>query len=377
MTTETFSYLDYNATTPVRPEVVSAMIEALGVVGNPSSVHRAGRAVRGAIEQARLKIATAIGASPEAIVFTSGGSEANTTAITRSGATRLLVSSIEHESILQSAASSGLAVDVFPVNGDGVADLEALTSALGQDANGTLVALMLANNETGAVQPVVQATTLAHAAGARLHCDAVQAFGKLPVDLAVLGADTLSISAHKLGGPKGVGALVLRNGVSIDALVKGGGQERNRRAGTENVVGIIGFGVAAEVANRSLSDAQSLASLRDSWEERVMAHASDAIIVSHNAQRLANTSCIAIPGVPSDKQLMALDLAGVCVSAGSACSSGKVTSSSVLNAMGYDDEVAGSAIRVSLGWETTAGDMDRLFDAWADFLSRFRQRKAS
>jgi cysteine desulfurase len=368
-----FTYLDYNATAPVRPEVAEAVAETLRQVGNPSSVHRAGRAARAAVEAARAAVAALAGAAPAEVVFTSGGSEANAAALTRTGAARLVISAIEHDSVAETAAASGLPVDVVPVDRAGIVDLaalERLLAALPRDG-GTLVSVMLANNETGAVQPVAEAARLASRAGARLHCDAVQAAGKIPLDMAALGADCLSLSAHKLGGPQGVGALIVREACAVAPLTRGGGQEQGRRAGTENVPGIVGFGVAAGLAAPDRTRA-----LRDAWEARARAAAPEAVVIAAETPRLPNTSCVALPGVSGELQVMALDLAGVGVSAGAACSSGKVRASRVLAAMGYGPEVAGCAIRVSLGWASGVEDIDRLVAAWTAMAARMARRKA-
>ena len=370
-----FIYLDCNATAPVLPEAAAAVAEALARIGNPSSVHRAGRAARATVERARARVAALVGARPAELVFTSGGSEANMAALTRTGAARLVVSAIEHDSVTETAASSGLPVQTVPVDGNGVIDLAALERLLAQAPRdgGTLVSLMLANNETGVIEPVAAAAALARRHGARLHCDAVQAAGKIPVDFADLDADYLTLSAHKLGGPQGVGALVVREVCALAPLMRGGGQEQGRRSGTENVPGIAGFGVAAELAGLP----KETSMLRDAWEERVRAAAPEAVILSAGAARLPNTSCVALPGIGSETQVMALDLAGIGVSAGSACSSGKVKASRVLAAMGCGSDLAGSAIRVSLGRGTTAQDMDRLFEAWNAMRIRLAQRRAS
>lgn len=369
-----FTYLDYNATAPVRPEAAAAVAGALARVGNPSSVHRAGRAARAAVEQARAQVAALVGAKPSEVVFTSGGSEANMAALTRTGAARLIVSPVEHDSVTETAAGSGLPVQTVPVDGDGVIDLAALQrllAAMPRDG-GTLVSLMLANNETGVIEPVGEAAALARRYGARLHCDAVQAAGKIPFDFNDLDADYLSLSAHKLGGPQGVGALVVREVCALTPLISGGGQEQGRRSGTENVPGIVGFGIAAKLAGLP----SEINMLRDLWEARVRAAAPEAVILSVGAARLPNTSCVALPGIGSETQVMALDLAGIGVSAGAACSSGKVKASRVLAAMGCDRDLAGSAIRVSLGWATTEHDMDRLFAAWIALRERMARRRA-
>jgi len=351
-----FAYLDHNATSPLRPAALEAMIEALRLGGNPSSVHRAGRKARSLIEAARRQVATLVGAAPDEVVFTSGGTEANNMALPGSGRRRVLISAVEHESVRSAATGAG----VVPVDAEGVVDLAALERRLDESDVPALVSVMLANNETGVIQPLADIVRLARKAGALVHCDAVQAAGKIPVDLHGMGADYLSLSAHKLGGPTGVGALVVREGAPFVSSRRGGGQESNRRAGTENLSGIIGFGVAAEEAGRHVD----VAKLRDELELSLLAVAPRARILGAGAPRLPNTTCITMPGVSAETQVMAFDLAGVCVSAGAACSSGKVHRSPVLAAMGADDSVAAAAIRISLGWNSRPEDIERLIGAW-------------
>jgi len=358
-------YLDHNATTPVQPAVAAATSEALATVGNPSSVHGFGRAARARLETAREQVAALVGARPAQVVFTSGGTEANNLALTGAGRGRVLVTAIEHDSVLKAVAS-----ETIPVNRSGVADLGALERLLAETREPALAAIMLANNETGVLQPVAEAARVAHAQGALIHCDAVQAAGKIAVDFNALGVDLMTLSAHKLGGPAGVGALVVADQVALAARQRGGGQERGRRAGTENLAGIVGFGVAAEIAAAELSAMAGLASLRDDLERRALAAMPRAFVFGREIRRLSNTSCIALPGVSSELQVMALDLAGVAVSAGSACSSGKVQPSHVLRAMGADATTAGSAIRVSLGRQSTAEDVERFLEAWCVLATR-------
>jgi cysteine desulfurase len=361
------TYLDYNATAPVRPEVAAAVSAALAEVGNPSSVHGFGRAARARLETAREQVAALVGARPNQVVFTSGGTEANALAIGGAGRSRVLASAIEHDSVLKSAAC-----ELIPVERSGVVDLAALEQMLSASPELTLVALMLANNETGVIQPVAEAARIAH--GALLHCDAVQAAGKIALDFAGLGAGLMSLSAHKLGGPPGVGALIVADHVDLQARQRGGGQERSRRAGTENVPGIIGFGVAAEIAAAELGGMARVGALRDDLERRIVAAVPGAVIFGREAARLPNTTCLGLPGLSSEVQVMRLDLAGVAVSAGSACSSGKVQESHVLRAMGADAATAGAAIRVSLGWQSSADDVDRFVAAWTDLAARARSR---
>lgn len=360
-------YLDYNATAPVRPQVAEAVAESLAIPGNPSSVHRYGRLARQRLEEGRERVAALVGALPANVVFTSGGTEANALAVAGSSRRRVLVTAVEHDSILKAHP----APLVVPVDGDGVVVLDALAAMLGDDGSDSLVSVMLANNETGVFQPVAEVAAITRRRGALLHCDAVQAAGKVPLDLAALGADMVSLSAHKLGGPQGVGALVLADdALELRPLLRGGGQERFRRAGTENVPGIAGFGVAAALAGDDVEATAGLAVWRDRLERRARGMVPGTTIFGQTRARLPNTSCLTLPGVASDVQVMSLDLAGVAVSAGSACSSGKVAPSHVLRAMGASAAEAGSAIRVSLGWGSEEGDVDRFLDAWAALARR-------
>jgi cysteine desulfurase len=363
-------YLDHNATAPVRPEAAAAMVEALAHVGNPSSVHAFGRAARKRVEDARERVAGLIGAAPGTIVFTGGGTEANALALAGAGRARILASAIEHDSVLANAAAIDPESPRIPVTRDGVVDLDALDRMLRSAGAGVLVSLMLANNETGVIQPVAAAAQRAHAAGALVHCDAIQAAGKIPVDVRALGVDLLSVSAHKLGGPQGVGALYVAESVAPSALWRGGGQERGRRAGTENVPGIAGFGAAAAAALRDRAAYARLSTLRDGLEQAISARSNRAWIAGAGAPRLPNTSCIVLPGVKSETQVMALDLAGIAVSAGAACSSGKVRPSHVMTAMGASAEEAAAAIRVSLGWTSADGDVERFVEAWSRLGAR-------
>ncbi|WP_325269043.1 cysteine desulfurase family protein [Phenylobacterium sp.] len=373
-------YLDYNATAPVRPQARAAVLRALELGGNPSSVHAAGRAARALVEEARAEVAGLIGAPAADLVFTSGGTEANALAIesaVAAGSRQLIVSAIEHDSVQETARAQGVAVEVLPVDRNGVADLDWLAARLARwgAADGRpFVALMLANNETGIIQPVAEAAALVRDAGGWLHVDAVQAAGKIPVDFSALGADTLAVSGHKLGGPQGAGALAFGRRAVLSRRQHGGGQERGRRGGTENVSGISGFGAVAE-ASRELREAHGLVrnqAWRDAAAERLKR--AGAVVMGEAAPRLANTLCVATPGFPSDLQVMALDLAGVMVSAGAACSSGKVKASPVLAAMGHGD-LAGCGIRVSGGWATTEADWNRFTDAWFEAFQRHAARR--
>jgi len=368
------TYLDYNATAPVRPEARAAIAHALQHVGNPSSVHAAGRAARALVEQAREHVGVLIAAPASTVVFTSGGAEANALAIESAvvaGARRLIVSAIEHPTVVETANAQGVAVETLPVTSDGVADLEWLKARLAawDPADGRpFVALMLANNETGVLQPVREAAELVRASDGWLHVDAIQAAGKIPVDSRATGADTLSISAHKIGGPQGVGALTFGPRAVLARRQHGGGQERGRRGGTENVPGINGFGVAAAIAN----ELHHQAAWRDTAAERLKAEG--CVVMGEAAPRLPNTLCIASPGFAADLQVMGLDLAGVMVSAGSACSSGKVKASAILTAMNQGD-LAGCAIRVSSGWATTEADWNAFVEAWLHIHARHAARR--
>lgn len=358
-------YLDYNATAPLRPAALEAMRAALAETGNPSSVHRFGRLARRRVEEARASVAALIGARPAQVVFTSGGTEANNLALAQPAA-RILVSAIEHDSV---RAAAPTAVPI-PVDRVGIIDLAALDRLLANESGPALVAIMLVNNETGVIQPVADAARIARARGARIHCDAVQAAGRIAVDFAALGVRTMTISAHKIGGPQGVGALIVDDEVALTPMLRGGGQERGSRAGTENVAGIVGFGAAARVALTELTDMPALAGMRDAMEARLDAAAT---VLGRGAPRVANTSCIGMPGVAAETQVMAFDLAGVAISAGAACSSGKVRASHVLQAM-EAGELAGEAIRVSLGCATTQADVDRFTETWIGLWARLGAR---
>lgn len=375
MTDQTgFVYLDHNATTPLRPEAIAAMRDAAGFAGNPSSVHRAGRAQRQRLEQARAAVARGIGlAETGTLIFTSGGTEANALALAGTGRPRLFRSAIEHDSVRQAREDS---VEI-PVRPDGMVDLAGLAGLLAACSRPALVSVMAANNETGVVQPIAEIARIAHAAGALVHCDAVQAIGKIGFDMGLLGLDLVSLSAHKLGGPPGVGALAVAPGLDLAPLQRGGGQERGLRAGTENVPGIAGFAAALEAACMALPDFQELAGLRDEMERRLLTIEPGALRFGADTARLPNTSCIALPGIGSEVQVMALDLAGIGVSAGAACSSGKVRPSHVLSAMGVESALARQAIRISLGRDTVEADIDALVAAWGALAIRHRLQRGA
>jgi len=368
------SYFDWNATAPLRPQAAAALAEALAVAGNPSSVHAEGRAARRLVERAREQVAVLVGAEPGNVFFTSGGTEANMLALTPAIETaqekrprdRLLLSTIEHSSVRTGGRFPAGMVEDVPVKPDGRTDLDALRGALAEAAR-PLVSLMLANNETGVVQPVADAAAITHAAGGLIHVDAVQGPGRIACDIGVLGADVLTISAHKLGGPKGVGALVRRaDDIHFsEPLIRGGGQERGLRAGTENVAGIVGFGAAAAAAGENwLAEAGRMRILRDALETGLKAIAPQTVIFGEAAERLPNTTLFAVEGMKAETAVIAFDLEGIGVSSGAACSSGKVQPSHVLAAMGVSPELLRGAVRVSLGWTTTEADIERFLAAW-------------
>ena len=367
------TYLDYNATAPLRAEAREALVAALDI-GNPSSVHEEGRKARALVETARADVAALVSAPAETVIFTSGGTEACNLALGLRQAPageikRLLVSAIEHSAVLAAAEESVLPVELLPVTADGVVDMAALDAAL-QDETPALVCVMLANNETGTIQPIAEIAAKMRAHGSLLFCDAVQAAGKMPIDIFALGVDALSLSGHKLGAPMGIGALVTRPAVVVPPQLLGGGQELGRRAGSENISGIAAFAAAAKAAMRDLNDFANLAELRDDMEAALLAVQPQTEIFGKHADRLANTSCFALGGLNSETLVMALDLAGVAVSAGSACSSGKVSRSHVLAAMQAETHISKGVLRVSLGWQSNREDTEKLVDEWSKLAGR-------
>jgi cysteine desulfurase len=363
------SYLDWNATASLREEARAAIAAALELCGNPSSVHRQGRAARRLVEASRAAVGSLVGADVSEVVFVSGGTEANHLALLGSGRERVLVSAVEHDSVLRAVPEA----ERVPVDKDGRVLLAGLAGLLAADARPALVSVMLANNETGVIEPVAEIAEIAHAHGSLFHCDAVQAAGKIPLDIAEIGADFLSLSAHKLGGPAGIGALIVRGDKELRPLLRGGAQERRRRAGTENLAGIAGFAAAACAAAAEIAVYGRVRQLRDGLEAEIARLAPDAVIFGAGVDRLPNTSAIAMPGTPAETQVIALDLDGVMVSAGAACSSGKVSPSHVLEAMGAGPDLARSTIRVSLGWSTSEEDVAHFLDAWT---ALYRRRRA-
>ena len=359
------------------------MRAALGLTGNASSVHAEGRAARRLIEQAREDVARLVGAESRNVTFTSSATEANATALTpaievggrREARDRLFVSAVEHPSVLSGGRFGAGQVEVLPVTSDGIVDLDALRLALSRSAR-PLVSVMQANNESGVVQPISEIADIVHAVHGVLHVDAVQGPGRISCDIGALGADLMSISSHKIGGPQGAGALIRRGDVHIgDSLIKGGGQERGLRAGTENVSAIAGFGAAAAAARQS--DFQQLAALRDRFEAGLRSLTAQVVIFGENAVRLPNTSLFTVPGLKAETAIIAFDLNGVAVSSGSACSSGKVQASHVLAAMGVEPALARGAVRVSLGWSTTKTEIDALLTAWNKVVSSLLNKQAN
>ncbi|WP_262691751.1 cysteine desulfurase family protein [Kordiimonas aestuarii] len=367
-------YLDYNATAPIRESVITTVVETMATCGNPSSVHGLGRAACARVEEARAQVAALANARPRDVVFCSGGTEASNTVIRGAGAKSLIISGIEHDCVRAAAKESGLEVFELAVKANGLVDLVMLKTLLETAPKPALVSVMLANNEMGVIQPVAEIAALAHENGALVHTDAVQAAGKIMLDRKALDVDYLTLSAHKIGGPQGIGAIALAPTVPLKALISGGGQELSRRSGTENVAGIAGFGVAALEAMGDIGRMGEIAALRDRLESAVKAHANDIHIIGETSPRLANTSCIAMPGVKGETQVMHFDLNGICVSSGSACSSGKVKVSHVLTAMGFEPGIAEASIRVSLGYKTTGDDIDKFIKAWKSLYDRVRTR---
>jgi cysteine desulfurase len=380
-------YLDWNATTPLRPEARQAMADAWDLSGNPSSVHSEGRKARRLVEDARALIAATVGARSQDVVFSSCGTEANALALTpglRRGAgqkvERLLVSAIEHASVLAGGRFRPEAIGSIKVTAAGLVDLDHLRAQLA-DGPPALVSVMLANNETGAVQPVADVARIVHQAGGLLHVDAIQAFGKISFDLSSMGADLVTLSAHKIGGPKGTGAVVLAEDVQgLEPLLRGGGQELGRRAGTENVAGVSAFGAAAKAAMAALAaDAARLQNLKGQLEDGLK-QTPGMIVFAEDVTRLPNTTLFTVPGLKAETAVIGFDLNGIAVSSGSACSSGKVQPSHVLEAMGLGRELAQGAVRLSLGWSTSETDIEMTLKAWrklADALLKGERRNTA
>ena len=366
------AYLDWNATAPLRPSARAAMLAAFDQSGNPSSVHAEGRTARQIMERARAQVAALVGADPVQVIFTSGATEANAMALSpgwsgrpsRPALERLLVSAVEHPSVLYGGRFGPDRTHAVPVDADGVIAGDALRARLG--GMPPMVSVMLANNETGVIQPIREVAEIVHEVGGLLHVDAVQAPGRIEFDFNDLGADLMTLSSHKIGGPKGVGALILRSGLHLgDPLICGGGQERGLRGGTENVAGVAGFGAAAaEIASQRAAEAAHVLRLRERLEAGLRAVTPDVVIFGERAERLPNTTSFSHSGLRAETAVIGFDLAGAAVSSGAACSSGKVQPSTVLAAMGVDPALARGAIRVSTGYSTKDQDIERFLSAW-------------
>ncbi|MET1415530.1 cysteine desulfurase family protein [Roseibium sp. HPY-6] len=371
-------YLDHNAGAPLRPVARESMIEVLSDAGNASSVHTDGRRARGRIESAREKVARLCSAQNRAVTFVSGGTEGNMMALTPvwqvQGAPvyleKLFRSAVEHPSVVTGGRFAVANQCVVPVDSDGVIQIDALKDSV-CDTEPSLISVMAANNETGVIQPLAEIGAIAQEYGHFFHVDAVQAAGRIKIDMDAWQADALTISAHKLGGPQGAGAVVVRSTAKTpSALMVGGGQENWRRGGTENVAAIAGFGIAADAALEETADLRHLLELKTRLEEGLQAHCPTTIFFGIKAERLANTCCFAVPGISAETALIALDLERVSISSGSACSSGKVSVSHVLTAMGVDEELARCALRISMGWDTTKTDIEEFLDVWPGIVDR-------
>ncbi|WP_425411138.1 cysteine desulfurase family protein [Hyphococcus sp.] len=373
-------YLDHNATAPLRPEVIDIIAETMRHDGNSLSVHEEGRHAHKIVEDAREQVRALVNAPVNSVIFTSGGTESIHYALhgclRPHNIKRILVSAIEHSAVSANAASTGTEVEIIPARASGVVDLDWLKDRLKEydvtREGGFLVCLMFANNETGVLQPVHEAADIAHDAGGLLFCDAAQAAGKVPVNFVMSGADMMSLTGHKYGGPAGVGALIAGPNLPLEPVMRGGGHESNRRAGTHNVPAIAGLGLASEMAKQSLARAGEIAALRDRMQDAAIS--AGAKIWGGDQERLPGTLCLSAPGFSGETQLMTMDLAGIAISAGSACSSGKTKPSHVLTAMGASGDDATSAIRVSLGWNSTTKDADAFIREWPKAYDRIKAR---
>ncbi|MAQ71140.1 MAG: cysteine desulfurase [Alphaproteobacteria bacterium] len=359
-------YLDYNATCPIRPEVIEIVRETMTNHGNASSIHADGRQARKIVEDARAAVAGMVGASAKQVIFTSGASESNNTILRGFEDYRILISAIEHPSVY----FCGRNVEIIPVNSNGLINLEKLEDLLQKSDQPTLVSVMMANNETGVIQPVKEITKLAKGYNATVHTDAVQAAGRFEVDFKDLDVDFMSLSAHKMGGPQGVGALIMRQGLNPPKFMYGGGQERRQRAGTENVSGIAGFGVAADLAVKEIEDFKALKTLREKMESHMRSSSNRVTIYGIDAPRVSNTIACTVKDMDSAVFMMNLDLEGVSISTGAACSSGQVKPSRVLMAMGVPEELAKTGLRISMGWDTKEAEIDRFLEIWTKLIQR-------
>jgi cysteine desulfurase len=363
-------YLDYNATAPVRPEVIAGVSAAMHVTGNPSSVHGDGRAARKLVEDARAHVAALAGVRSAQVIFNSGATEGNNTILSGHQGAIVFIGGTEHPSVMEAAPKA----DRLPMLSNGLIDLEKLKTILAAAPPPSLIALQLVNSETGVIQPVADVAAIAHEFGAKFLCDAVQAAGRIDIDFKSLDCDYMTLSAHKFGGPQGVGALIFREGLQMPKFMRGGGQEKRQRAGTENVAGIAGFGIAAKLAVEGRAD---YAARTRQWqiklEKGLKTIANDLVIAGENAPRVPNTTNVLLPGASAETQLMSMDLEGIAVSSGSACSSGTFKPSHVLAAMGFDEAASKSALRFSTGWATTDADIDNALAAYAKIAARIRK----
>lgn len=370
MTSSDLIYLDYNATAPIRSEVIELMSDVMKEGGNPSSVHALGRTAKSRLETARSQIAEVLNCRSQMIVFTSGGTEANNMAILNSKRTRLITTNAEHDSVKLSKDCFDGKVDILSINDDGLINLEELKKLFLNDGDQTVVSILLANNETGVLQDIESISKITKDVGALLHVDAIQAFGKIPLDFQSLDVDMMSISSHKIGGPQGVGALVALEKLPVKSSIIGGGQEVGRRGGTENIAGIAGFGLAASMIPTTLEKMKELEEWRNFAEQEILSNASGSKCLGKNSKRLPNVSTIYMPNVRSETQVMNFDLNKICVSSGSACSSGKVKASHVIMAMTNDNEIASSTVRMSMGWNTKREDIDVFISSWLKMWGR-------
>ena len=366
--TNRIKYMDYNATCPLLPAAKEAMLDVMDAPNNASAVHKTGRNAHLHVEKSRQIIANTLNAKAEGVIFTSGATEANNTILRGFQNRDIFVSALEHPAVLNATPDA----TILPVNQNGLVDLEALDTALANSKRPALVSIMLVNNETGVIQPLKNISDIVHRHGGLLHSDCVQALGRIDIDMQDMGIDILSLSGHKIGGPQGIGALVIDPKIEFTPLLRGGGQEKNRRAGTENVTGIVGFGAAIE--NLDKERVKTLEQMRDRLESELLEISPEVIIHAKDAPRVSNTSMFSLPGISSDTQMIHMDLAGIAVSNGSACSSGRVEPSHVLKAMGCGDDIASSALRISLGWASQESDIDAFLEAWKKLYDRVGSR---
>ena len=368
-------YLDHNATTPLKPEVKEVLWDMLGMVGNPSAIHQYGSSMKKKIDDARSIVAKAVNAlDAEGVIFTSGATESNATILNCiRGIENVVVSAIEHPSVRKSRDD----LIFVPVKPSGIVDLEGLEKILAnldiKDGN-TLVSIMMVNNETGILQSIVEIAELVHKYGAIFHTDAVQGLGRFPIDMQEMGIDALTISGHKIGAPQGIGALIIADSkIEITPLLRGGSQERNRRAGTENVAAIVALGKAIELAVKEVDNVNKLRDMRNYLEKKILEISPDTVLFGKDVKRSANTCFFAVSGFDSQAVVIAFDLEGIALSSGTACSSGKISNSTVLDAMGVDLPLQQAAVRVSLGWNTSYNDIDKFLKIWQKIYSRMRK----